>query len=69
MERYDLRCAVALQYSRNFDFGWSVIYGQQTQFPMYNSRIQDMFRVDFKYDKPVHAKCAERLLRFNDDYF
>ena len=69
IETYDLRSATAVQYTRNFNFGWNCIYGQQDQYPMYQKSLAEMFDVKFNHNAYRNAKCSDRLLRFIDDYF
>ena len=60
MESYDLRESWKLEATRQYDSGWSLVYGHSNRYPMHGASLMDVFHLQGNYGN------YGRLLRFND---
>ena len=69
-ETYDLRESWKLEATRQYENGWSMVYGPDDTYPMYDGCLKDVFRDEksLGYWKREPHKFNGRLLRFNDNY-
>lgn len=70
LESYDLRESWKLEATRQYESGWSMVYGPEDTYPMYDKCLKDVFRDSscLGYYKREPYKFNGRLLRFSDDY-